>query len=578
MASREDDEMNILVATFLDEAESFVEALESGLMSLEDNKDDKKLIDSVFRAAHSLKGSSMAVGLSDISTFTHEMEALLLKIKEGVLTANAETISKLLECNDHVRVMISGLKLDRSQRFDSADLIKDLQKLNPASKKVEVSSGFGFFDDEEPAAAEKKTEGEANAGHLAEQTQANSSSNTKAKIAVEPIKVPMEKIDSLVNGIGEMAILMTFIQEHMGTNVDTRIATTLKQLRKISKDVQDTAVSLRMVPTKPLFQKLKRIVRDVSTQLGKKVEINFNGEDIEIDKTVLDLISDPLVHIVRNSVDHGVEDSESRLKAGKNEQGTVTLDVGRENNRLVFTIKDDGAGIKVDRIKAKALKLGIISPDKNISEDELINLIFHAGFSTKEQATEVSGRGVGMDVVKTNIEQMSGDIQVTSVPGEGSIFRISLPQTFSIIDSTIVMSGKNQFVIPLGDILESVRISSASVSRSTTLGDVITLRGEKFPLFYLNDLMGLKNTDPSSGKIAMLSRSQGETFAVVVDEIKGRHSLVMKNLGADLADYKQFSGSTILADGKPALIIELGQLVRKASHKRVDENLKRMAS
>ncbi|RZA15232.1 MAG: chemotaxis protein CheA, partial [Proteobacteria bacterium] len=479
MASREDDEMNILVATFLDEAESFVEALESGLMSLEDNKDDKKLIDSVFRAAHSLKGSSMAVGLSDISTFTHEMEALLLKIKEGVLTANAETISKLLECNDHVRVMISGLKLDRSQRFDSADLIKDLQKLNPASKKVEVSSGFGFFDDEEPAAAEKKTEGEANAGHLAEQTQANSSSNTKAKIAVEPIKVPMEKIDSLVNGIGEMAILMTFIQEHMGTNVDTRIATTLKQLRKISKDVQDTAVSLRMVPTKPLFQKLKRIVRDVSTQLGKKVEINFNGEDIEIDKTVLDLISDPLVHIVRNSVDHGVEDSESRLKAGKNEQGTVTLDVGRENNRLVFTIKDDGAGIKVDRIKAKALKLGIISPDKNISEDELINLIFHAGFSTKEQATEVSGRGVGMDVVKTNIEQMSGDIQVTSVPGEGSIFRISLPQTFSIIDSTIVMSGKNQFVIPLGDILESVRISSASVSRSTTLGDVITLRGEK---------------------------------------------------------------------------------------------------
>ncbi len=564
--------MNILVATFLDEAESFVEALESGLMSLEDNKDDKKLIDSVFRAAHSLKGSSMAVGLSDISTFTHEMEALLLKIKEGVLTADAETISKLLECNDHVKVMISGLKLDRSQRFDSADLIKDLQRINPASKKVEVISGFGFFDDEEPVAAEKKPES------FSDTAQASGSSNTKAKVAIEPIKVPMEKIDSLVNGIGEMAILMTFIQEHMGTNVDTRIATTLKQLRKISKDVQDTAVSLRMVPTKPLFQKLKRIVRDVSTQLGKKVEINFNGEDIEIDKTVLDLISDPLVHIVRNSVDHGIEDKESRLKAGKIEQGTVTLDVGRENNRLVFTIKDDGAGIKVDRIKAKAIKLGIISPDKSISEDELINMIFHAGFSTKEQATEVSGRGVGMDVVKTNIEQMSGDIQVTSVLGEGSVFRISLPQTFSIIDSTIVLSGKNQFVIPLGDILESVRISSATVTRSTTLGDVITLRGEKFPLFYLNDLMGLKCTEPSSGKIAMLSRSQGETFAVVVDEIKGRHSLVMKNLGADLADYKQFSGSTILADGKPALIIELGQLVRKASHKRVDDNLKRMAS
>jgi two-component system chemotaxis sensor kinase CheA len=564
----DNSEMQQLVTTFLAEADEFIEEMEAGLLALEETSDDKGLIDQVFRAAHSLKGSSMAVGLTQVGSFTHELEALLLEVKEHRLTISPAVIGTLLKCNDHVKTMIEGLKKDLSATFDSTGLIAEIGNFKGQKTKAPApSAGFGFFDDDDKAPAEDEHDDHAAKDH---QTEANGPKQTQGLAArsQEQIKVSQEKIDRLVNNIGEMAILLTVLEEQIYQVAGTKLQSTVKQLYKISKDVQDVSISLRMLPVKPVFQKLKRIVRDVSTKLNKKVELHLVGEDFEVDKSILDMVSDPLVHIVRNAADHGIETPAQRTKAGKDPFGTITLEACHENGRLVFYIIDDGGGIDTDRVKAKAVKLGLIDPKKEMSHDEIVNLIFHPGFSTKDQVTDISGRGVGMDVVKNNIQKMSGEIDIKTERGVGSMFKITVPQTFSIIDGTVVQAANQRYVIPLADILESVRVSEGSLIQSTPVGQVFTLRGEKLPAFRLDELFDEHRDTNAQEQIAMIARTQDDTFAIIVDEILGRQPIVIKNLGMEMQDYKEFSGSTILGDGKPALIVELSSLIRRSAHKK----------
>jgi two-component system chemotaxis sensor kinase CheA len=564
----DNSEMQQLVTTFLAEADEFIEEMEAGLLALEETSDDKGLIDQVFRAAHSLKGSSMAVGLTQVGSFTHELEALLLEVKEHRLTISPAVIGTLLKCNDHVKTMIEGLKKDLSATFDSTGLIAEINNFKAQKTKAPAPpAAFGFFDDDDKAPAEDDHEEHAAKDH---QTEANGQKQPQGLAArsQEQIKVSQEKIDRLVNNIGEMAILLTVLEEQIYQVAGTKLQSTVKQLYKISKEVQDVSISLRMLPVKPVFQKLKRIVRDVSTKLNKKVELHLIGEDFEVDKSILDMVSDPLVHIVRNAADHGIETPAQRIKAGKDPFGTITLEACHENGRLVFYIIDDGGGIDTDRVKAKAVKLGLIDPKKDMPHDEIVNLIFHPGFSTKDQVTDISGRGVGMDVVKNNIQKMSGEIDIKTERGVGSMFKITVPQTFSIIDGTVVQAANQRYVIPLADILESVRVSEGSLIQSTPVGQVFTLRGEKLPAFRLDELFDEhRDTNPQE-QIAMIAKTQDDTFAIIVDEILGRQPIVIKNLGMEMQDYKEFSGSTILGDGKPALIVELSSLIRRSAHKK----------
>jgi two-component system chemotaxis sensor kinase CheA len=564
----DNSEMQQLVTTFLAEADEFIEEMEAGLLALEETSDDKGLIDQVFRAAHSLKGSSMAVGLTQVGSFTHELEALLLEVKEHRLTISPAVIGTLLKCNDHVKTMIEGLKKDLSATFDSTGLIAEINNFKAQKTKAPAPpAAFGFFDDDDKAPAEDDHEEHAAKDH---QTEANGQKQPQGLAArsQEQIKVSQEKIDRLVNNIGEMAILLTVLEEQIYQVAGTKLQSTVKQLYKISKEVQDVSISLRMLPVKPVFQKLKRIVRDVSTKLNKKVELHLIGEDFEVDKSILDMVSDPLVHIVRNAADHGIETPAQRIKAGKDPFGTITLEACHENGRLVFYIIDDGGGIDTDRVKAKAVKLGLIDPKKDMPHDEIVNLIFHPGFSTKDQVTDISGRGVGMDVVKNNIQKMSGEIDIKTERGVGSMFKITVPQTFSIIDGTVVQAANQRYVIPLADILESVRVSEGSLIQSTPVGQVFTLRGEKLPAFRLDELFDEHRDTNAQEQIAMIAKTQDDTFAIIVDEILGRQPIVIKNLGMEMQDYKEFSGSTILGDGKPALIVELSSLIRRSAHKK----------
>ena len=397
---------------------------------------------------------------------------------------------------------------------------------------------------------------------------APSSSTTNATPAGgstdESIRVSLARVEKLINFVGELVILQTVLKEQSFGGNPQALRTTIQQLGKVTKEVQELSMGLRMVPMKQTFQKMQRIVRDTSSALGKKVNLVLEGEETEVDKTVLEALGDPLVHLIRNAVDHGIEMPEDRIANGKPEQGEVVLKAYHQSGKLVIEIKDNGGGILAERLKQKAIEKNIIRANQEISEKDAINLIFHPGFSTKAQVTEVSGRGVGMDVVKTNISQLQGEIDVSTVPGSGSVFKIVLPLTLAIIDGMIVKCGDEKYIIPLTHVHESLKPELNDIKKATGLGEVLLLRGENLPVVRLATALGKKKQlKEQSEQIAVIIRTQSEAFATMVDDIIGQHQVVIKKLGSEMNHVRGYSGSAILGDGKPALILEMGDLVHQ---------------
>jgi two-component system chemotaxis sensor kinase CheA len=336
-----------------------------------------------------------------------------------------------------------------------------------------------------------------------------------------------------------------------------------------------------MVPLKATLQKMNRIVRDTSKTLNKNVKLHLVGEDTEIDKTVLENLSDPLVHIVRNAVDHGLETTEERIKAGKGEVGNVEIHAYHEGNNLVIQINDDGGGIDHNIIREKAIEKGLINANKEIPPHEMIQYIFHPGFSTKEQVTEVSGRGVGMDVVKTNIEGMSGSIEVVTEMGKGSIFKVCLPLTMAIIDGMVVRVGGEKYIIPLSQVHESLKPTKEIINTITGFGECLNLRGEVLPLFNIGNTLSRKMDEGTSqDKIAIIIHNANFNFAVLVDDILHQQQVVIKKLGEEIRSKKGFMGSSILGDGKPSFILDLNELYSgslKKNQNSIKENVARVA-
>ena len=314
----------------------------------------------------------------------------------------------------------------------------------------------------------------------------------------------------------------------------------------------------------------------MSTKLGAK-PLSLFGEETEIDKTVLEHLSDPLVHIVRNAVDHGLESTEDRVKAGKDEVGNVKIRAFHEGNNLVIEISDDGGGIPADIIRSKAIEKGLITESQRISDDEIIQYIFHPGFSTKEQVTEVSGRGVGMDVVKTNIEKLSGEVKVITEMGKGSIFKVVLPLTMAIIDGMIVRTGSEKFIIPLSQVHESLKPTKELIHEVTGWGKCLNLRGQVLPLFSIGKSLSVSMDEGgASDKIAIIVQACENPFAVLVDDILHQQQVVIKNLGDEIKSTKGFMGSSILGDGKPSFILDLNELfsgTMKKSSTNIKEDL-----
>lgn len=385
---------------------------------------------------------------------------------------------------------------------------------------------------------------------------------TTSAVPEESIRVSLSRLETLLNFVGETVILQTVMNEQIAKSDNPLLKKTCHQLGKVTKEVQDISMRMRMVPVKQTFQKMQRIVRDTATILNRKVNLVLVGEETELDKTVLEKLGDPLVHMIRNAVDHGIEDPDKRLACGKPETGTIKLSAYHESGKLVIEIRDDGGGINGPRLLKKAIEKGIIKPGTQMSEQEAVNLIFAAGFSTKEKVTEVSGRGVGMDVVKTNIESIKGQVYVETVLGQGSLFKVILPLTLAIIDGMVVRVDNDRYIIPLSHVHESYRPTGTDIQNNAGLGATLLLRGENLPIFSLSTLLGkkTKSKDPTQG-IAIVVRTQAKPFSILVDDIVGSQQVVIKKLGQEVAGLKGFGGSAILGDGKPSLILELNELV-----------------
>ena len=581
---------------FIDEVTQVLQDTEQCFLDLEKNSSDIQLLDKIFRLAHNLKGGAKAVGFDQLGEFAHEFENFLLRIKKKELVVEPATVDVLLKCNDQITMMVNKLRLDLEAKFDNSALLGELQRFAQKQTDQTLLQVAAQFPDEpiefnpEAFAATEPPQAQtpppppppsaAAALALAPQQQPLApqqqplapkpaappaptpapAKSSPAAAVDESIRVSLGRLDKLVNYIGEMVILQSVLNEQSLGNNPLLLRRTIQEMGKITKEVQEMAMSLRMIPLKQTFQKLQRIARDTSNALGKKLELHIVGEETEVDKTVLENLSDPLVHIVRNAVDHGLETPAERLSKGKPEIGQLTFKAYHQGGRLVIEVKDDGSGIDPDRLIQKAKEKGVIPANAVLTKQEGIHLIFHPGFSSKAEVTEISGRGVGMDVVRSNIERMNGEVNVETEVNKGSTFKIGLPLTLAIIEGMVIQSGASRFVVPLAHISESVRTRPEDVKMTTGAGPLLLLRGENIPLLSLHQLLR-KPGKPELEEIALIVRLPAGPVAIAVDDILSQQQIVIKKLGMELDHLTGFSGSSVLGDGRPALILELSDLI-----------------
>jgi two-component system chemotaxis sensor kinase CheA len=397
---------------------------------------------------------------------------------------------------------------------------------------------------------------------LIEQDHIKEQQNKKAADQASSIRVPAEKLDYLVNMVGELVTVQSRLSQVASEGLHPQLVGIAEEVERLVSELRDTTMSIRMLPIGTTFNKFKRLVHDLSGELGKDINLVTNGGDTELDKTVIERLSDPLVHLIRNSIDHGIETPDLRLAQGKPREGTITLSATHSGANVLIEIADDGAGLNAEAIKAKAIEKGLLLPDANIPERDLFAMIFQPGFSTAQIVTSVSGRGVGMDVVKRNIDALHGKIDISSREGSGTTITLKLPLTLAIIDGLLVEIGEESFVMPLSAVEECVELKRSESSNNHG-NNLIMIRGELLPYIILRDLFKIHGSTPSIEQI-VTTQVDGRRIGFVVDQVIGQHQTVIKSLGRMYRNADEISGATILGNGRVVLILDLPKLVEKA--------------
>lgn len=576
-----------LYIEFAHESLENLEKAEVDLIELEENPDNASLINSVFRAFHTIKGVSGFLELDSINHLAHKTETLLDSIRQKEIDPTSEVTDVILRAVDLMKKMINDISSSAEtdsviskkewaiETFietieniseDQKDLpIGELLVKNKAVKredierglerqKLEPSKKIGEILLEENSASRKDI-------HKALIKQSNARKNSYA------VKVDTEKLDALVDLTGELVIAQSILKElSKGKDLDNRFLQSLGQMNQIISSVQKISMSMRMVPIGNTFQKMIRVVRDVSSNLGKKVELSMEGKDTEIDRNMVDALYEPLVHMVRNSVDHGIETPGQRKEKGKDPVGKIILSSFHKAGNIVIEIIDDGKGLDKDFLYEKAVKKGIISESEKLSEKEIFNLIFHPGFSTAENVTDVSGRGVGMDVVKEAIENLKGHLDINSVKGDGTKFTIRLPLTMAIIDGMLIRVGNEKYIVPTMSIIEAVPFDEKKYFTVEKKGEMIRARNELIPLVRLNTICDASYDEKNENLLVLIVENKGEKCGLLLDELLGKDEFVIKNLGNLFKDTKIFSGGAILGDGRVGLIIDIAGLFEWNDH------------
>jgi two-component system chemotaxis sensor kinase CheA len=573
---------------FINEAMMNLEETEGSFMELESASDQKPLLDKIFRLAHNLKGGSRAVGFGDVAEFTHELENLVLKIQKNEVSLSSEVVTTLLKSNDRLIEMLSELKANIDAKFDNTEYISDIKRWINGEVPAQVASPAPTAEAIPEVVSTSAVSSEANnviidleqsppkvpdanaffaeevqpvAPVVAAQPVAPSPQASSKKPAEknekedEIIRVSLSRIDMLNDYVGELIVLQSVIQQQAHGN-KAKLAAAIQQMTKLSKDIQSLSMGLRMLPAKPLVQKLQRVVRDTANALKKEVNLEVVGEGMDIDKSVLDRLVDPLIHILRNAVDHGLETPENRIAAGKNAAGTVVLSFSNQGNHLVVEVSDNGKGIDVEVLRKKATEKGLIKEGQSMTEKQLIHLIFHPGFSTKAVTSEISGRGVGMDVVKTNVENIGGQVEVTTQIGKGSVFRLQIPLSLAVIEGLVVTSKVNRYVIPLNQVQETINLKTQKLHADKLgIGTCFELRGSVVPLFNIEDVLSSKKTEISSESTCLIINVADRPIGLLVTDIIRSQQIVIKPIGNGVYAQKGWIGSCVLGDGLPTLIV-----------------------
>jgi two-component system chemotaxis sensor kinase CheA len=673
-------DMSKFLDTFFEESAEGLDAMESGLLNMQEGAADLELVNTIFRAAHSIKGGAATFGLSEVAGFTHNMETLLDEMRSGQRDVTASAVDVLLDSVDCLRSMLHAAKakaphdakraaevtakLERELnsresgvasreskphslstvdarlptpdsrlspgwliRFvpkphlfrtgnDPVRMFRELEELGDCAVECDASK-LPAFDQLQPEecllawtirlhgdVAEKSVrevfewvEGdcdltisalenreskvgsqESGAGSRESKPRPLSTvdsrlptSDSRTGEAAASIRVNIDKVDALINMVGELVITQSMLSQ-LGKDFDLsrleKLAQGLAQLERNTRELQESVMRIRMMPISFAFQRFPRMVRDLSQKLNKKIELRLSGEQTELDKTVMEKIGDPLVHLVRNAVDHGIEMPAARRAAGKLDTGVVHLNAYHQGGNIVIEIEDDGAGLPRDKIIAKARKNGLLGPDETPTDDKVCELIFMPGFSTAEQVSDVSGRGVGMDVVRKNIKALGGSVDVRSEPGYGSTFTIRLPLTLAILDGQLLSVGGQIYIVPLVSIVESLQIRRDAISSIAGRAELYRLRDEYIPVVRLYELFSIppRQTELANGLLVVVE-GDGKRVGLFVDDLLNQQQVVIKSLETNFKRVAGVSGATILGDGTVALILDVAGVIQASRAK-----------
>jgi two-component system chemotaxis sensor kinase CheA len=632
------DEMQEILNDFLTESNEMIEVLDQRFVTLETDPGNKDLLNEIFRAMHSMKGSAGFLGFSHLVDVAHRAENILNKLRQGDMAVAPAVITVILEAVDTIKLLMADIRESGTDTHVPTETIAkkmdDILAGAHAAAAAAVSAPSAGHEPvrqpvpapppaaSEPAASAEPAAspaGEADSPRLGEilvneglvskeqvfdalnRQQHQSDPKTplgeillQAKAITEraldhalqkqdkqsrpaeedaTIRVETKRLDSVMNLVGELVLgrnrlikIGTQLEQSHETDPHVRVlGETLAQLNLVTTDLQLAVMKTRMLPIKKVFAKLPRMVRDLSQKLGKQVRLELHGEETELDKSVADEVGDPLVHLVRNAIDHGIELPAERQQKGKAGEGVLRILASQEGNSIVIRIQDDGRGIPLEKVKAKALARGLISEAElaTLEPREIVNLIFLPGFSTAEKVTDVSGRGVGMDVVRTNIRKINGSVEVESEEGKGSQIIIKLPLTIAIIQALMVEVERSIFAIPLSSVIEAVRITKSDI-KTINGREVLHLRDRVLPLIRLAQEFEIP-ADPGRGRYYVVVAALGDRrVGVVVDELRSQEEVVIKSIWDYLENVKGVSGATITGEGKVVLILDISELVQNA--------------
>ncbi len=676
---------------FFEESFEGLEVMENGLMELEPGTPDSEVINSVFRAAHSIKGGSGTFGFKDIADFTHVMETLLDEMRDGlrdVTVSNADILLRSVDClremleatqhgnsADQQRVQefqqmlecelasngeaqtstlapVSETQLvdssasseavqgwiisfePQAQLFQTGNdplaIIRELNELGDLEVESDLSQVpelsllesedcflrwkfrlkgdvsrdqidelFAWVEDICDLTIESISEAQPSTTQIQESQLKTADSGTEtmpvpqrrasdgndnakkdrrvndrrgSQSGASSIRVDTVKIDSLINMVGELVITQSMLglmgetieENHQITPQEIeKLCDGLMQLERNTRELQENVMQVRMMPISFTFSRFPRLVRDLSGQFGKKIELKMNGENTEVDKNIIEKIGDPLVHLVRNSLDHGIEIPEDRLAAGKSETGTINLNAFHRGGNIVIEIVDDGKGMDRDMLHQKGIEKGLISDEDILSDKQVFDLIFMAGFSTAAEVTDVSGRGVGMDVVRRNIQELGGSVEIDSALGIGTTMTIRLPLTLAILDGQTIRVGEEHYIVPITSIVESLQIKTEMVNMVGGQGETFKLREEFIPIIRLHKIFDADESDVALKEgLLVVVESDGQRMGLLIDELLGQQQVVIKSLEQNYKKTEGFSGATILGDGTVALIIDMPGIMR----------------